>query len=305
METPISSSDQHHVTRSSSNYLILSPNSADQSASHEASDSASLLLESEQASQLPPELLFLLPYRKAYYAVPALALLDTGVAVAFAVHCARLHPEGVLPLVVWHFVRPVIIAQCGLSWRIREKGLITLLVSGVCHPFFHTADNSNGPKQATLLMSLWYTNAMVQRFRIYPRSSHHMFPLLLLSHLVFGIAHWLLFIGLIGVRRDVNPFGLGSLVITYSDFVAPTAHRPLLHEDESESPTRLFQGVSDGFGFDDNEEDEDSEADPDDIVDWQPIPPSNSVRHSIASHIDNQRNHSNTVRYRTSQATLK
>lgn len=147
---------------------------------------------------------------------------------------------------------------------------------------------------------LWYINVLVQRFRTYPSASHRILPALILSHLCFAIAHWLLFVALIGVRRDVNPFGLGSLVVTRNDFVAPTTRGLLWDEDETEPPSRLL--CSEDLAFDsDDQSGEGSEVDPDDIID---MPKSTSVRSSMASYL-NGPEAGRTVRQRTSQATLR
>lgn len=285
------------MTRSTSNYLMLN-NATPGDTSRDLDETASF---SDTDSQAPPAPLFyILPYRKAYYAIPMLALLDLGCAIALAVFTARLHPQGVISLLIWHFVRPLVIFQSGLSWRIREKGFVTLLTCLVGrHPLIIISNLAHIIKQISLLLILWHVNVLVQRFKLYPKASHRILPALLVSHLFFATAHWLLFVALIGIRRDANPFGIGSLVINRADFVAPVAEGIYFDEDETEPPSRLLE--PDDLDFDsDGISESSSEADPDDIID---MPKSTSVRSSLANYLI--KGDGKTARHRSSRGTLR
>lgn len=108
---------------------------------------------------------------------------------------------------------------------------------------------------------------------------------LLLSHLFFALAHWLLFIALIGVRRAVNPFGMGI-----STFRSTTGWREQVVTVEAEEVRgdpnpRTFEAGGDDDTLEHSSEelaysDDQSESDDNDITDLQPsfMPAASSLR---------------------------
>lgn len=106
--------------RSSSNYLVLSQTEDQHQSEHQ---------EGPTPTDSTISALNLLPYRKAYYVIPAFALIDLACSVVFIAFAAHRHAHGLVPLLLWHALRPASVMLCGLSWRIREKGLVMLLIS--------------------------------------------------------------------------------------------------------------------------------------------------------------------------------
>lgn len=160
-------------------------------------------------------------------------------------------------------------------------------------------------RQVSLLLVLWHANALIQGFKIDPAAAHRIFPFLLFSHLIFGLAHWILFVSLIGVRKDVNPFGYGNFLFDASDFIAPMVSGPDLNEDETEAPSRLLLHHQDTEAGDSLGDEEgasaaysygsESELDPDDIVDM-PEPSDYTSSSSVIY---------GAIRNRASAATLR
>ena len=217
-----------------------------------------------------------LPRPKAWILTAVMAVLDMANAVVFTVLFAHRYGSNAIVLLVWNYSRAAtLFALVGFSRRIRERGWLVALCSLV-----------------TLLLILYDSNSLIQHLPFPSQSNGHTnerhqrqsappvyYPIYLLSHLFFAVTHWLTFVFTVGVRRDVNPFGLG-----FSSFSSSYRERLVEHNEEvvggdnlpsSRSVPSLLlpdeQQEEEGYGEEENLFESSEEEDANDIVDLPPV----------------------------------
>lgn len=111
--------------------------------------------------------------------------------------------------------------------------------------------------------------------------------------MIFGTAHWLLFVILIGVRRTVNPFGLGISTFRstsgWQEQIAEVQTQEVggafADDDElSENEADIIDVTNTSMEFSEDDQDM-SESDQDDITDIQPSFQPNSSAASLRNRL--------------------
>lgn len=74
-----------------------------------------------------------------------------------------------------------------------------------------------------------------------PSKYSTLFPIYLLSQLLFSIAHWLCFVLAIGIRRAQNPFGLGYASYHYRERVVDVDEEDVIDQLGSEDEDSLSE----------------------------------------------------------------
>lgn len=141
-----------------------------------------------------------LPRPPLWFILPLLGLLDAAVTVAFVSSGGiggykKSRKAGFakdeLALVAWGLLRAAVVTGACSSTRIREVGWVIV-----------------GSGLISALAGLAQLNLLIQN-RHWAESIPASSVLFALSHLAFGVLHWLAFVTIVGVSKERNPFGLG------------------------------------------------------------------------------------------------